>query len=443
MVIPIAAILGGALLGGSVANMFPPLTRWAQHGMNRLWSNEIIPVNDAVEAYYRGIIDKKQFDYELESTGLNADRRDWLVALRLQLFNVVESVILWRREEITDEDLNGRLIRLGIPENDMPLWVKFTETRPSVQDVITFAVREVYSPQIAEKFGQFEGADEVATVADKDLKAAGISPETLRKYWAAHWQLPSVQMGFEMLHRAVITNDELKLLMRALDIMPFWRDKLIEISYQPLTRVDVRRMHKLGVVDDAALLKCYKDIGYNEENAQRLADFTKLYNADPETSEETKTDRDRASWKDLTKSDIVGGYSDGLFDLAEARTGLYNLGYSDDESDFLLSRADYDTEKDSVNKLISAYHTAYIGNTMSYNEIIDKLSALNLTGKRIENLFNVWDIERSVRTQKPTKAEILSFLRQGIIDKETAVSELLGMGYPQRYVDWYMQTVKA
>jgi len=80
---------------------------------------------------------------------------------------------------------------------------------------------------------------------------------------------------------------------------------------------------------------------------------------------------------------------------------------------------------------------------MSHNEVMDKLAALNLTGKRIENLFNIWDIERSVKTVKPTKAEILSFLRQGIIDKETAINELAGMGYNDTYISWYLQTVKG
>jgi len=443
MAIPIAAILGGAMGGLGLANMFPPLTRWGQYGLNRLWRNEIVDISEAIEAYYRGYITREDLNYELGSRGLNEKRVDWLIGLRQQVFGAVENIILWRRGEITDDDLKDKLLRIGIPDNQRDLWVKFTETRPSVQDIITFAVREVYTPEIAEKFGQFEGYEDVASVAESDLKAAGILPDTLKKYWGAHWQLPSVQMGYEMLHRGIITQDDLMMLLRAADVMPFWRQKLIDISYQPLTRVDVRRMHKLGVIDDAGLIKAYKDIGYNDENAQKLADFTKLYNSNPETSEETKTDRDRQSWKDLTKADIIGGYQDGLFNLEESREALFNLGYSEEESDFLLSRADYDTEKDNVNKLIAAYHTAYIGNTMTANEITEKLMALNLTGKRIENLFNVWDIEKSVRTQKPTKAEILSFLRQKIIDRETAISELLGMGYPQKYVDWYMSSVKA
>ena len=80
---------------------------------------------------------------------------------------------------------------------------------------------------------------------------------------------------------------------------------------------------------------------------------------------------------------------------------------------------------------------------MTANEVIERLMKENLTGKKIENLLNIWDIEKSVRVQKPTKAEILSFLRQKIIDRQTAINELLGLGYPQKYVDWYMASVKS
>ncbi|GAH93918.1 unnamed protein product, partial [marine sediment metagenome] len=44
-----------------------------------------------------------------------------------------------------------------------------------------------------------------------------------------HWSLPSPSQGFEMLHRGVIDEAELNMLLRALDIMPFWREKLTKV----------------------------------------------------------------------------------------------------------------------------------------------------------------------------------------------------------------------
>ena len=82
--------------------------------------------------------------------------------------------------------------------------------------------------------------------------------------------LPSIGQGFEMLHRRVIEDADLDLLLRALDVMPFWREKLKDISYNPLTRVDVRRMHRIGVLEEEGVFNAYLDVGYNEENAQLM-----------------------------------------------------------------------------------------------------------------------------------------------------------------------------
>ncbi len=78
---------------------------------------------------------------------------------------------------------------------------------------------------------------------------------------------------------------------------------------------------------------------------------------------------------------------------------------------------------------------------MSHNELVDKLGQLNLSGKRVEYLFKVWDLERMARTTKPTKAELMTFLRKKIITMDTFVEEMKGQGYPERYINWYKQTV--
>lgn len=50
-------------------------------------------------------------------------------------------------------------------------------------------------------------------------------------------------------------------------------------------------------------------------------------------------------------------------------------------------------------------------------------------------------MERIARTNKPTKAELMTFLRKKIIDMETFVEEMKGLGYPLRYIEWYQRTV--
>ncbi|GAH82476.1 unnamed protein product, partial [marine sediment metagenome] len=169
------------------------------------------------------------------------------------------------------QDLGEQLTKIGIHPDYLELHKELALVIPPVADIITMAVREVFTPEIAARFGQYE--DFPAPLEEWGLKK-GLSKEWSERYWAAHWALPSATQGFQMLHRGVIDRDDLDRLLRAQDVMPFWRDKLTQIAFRPLTRVDVRRMYKEGVLDEAGVYEAYLDHGYAEENAKRMTEFT-------------------------------------------------------------------------------------------------------------------------------------------------------------------------
>lgn len=178
------------------------------------------------------------------------------------------------RRDPSLSNLDGELRRIGIHPNYNSLYRELAYQIPPVADIITMAVREAFTPAIARRFGQYE---DLPTEYVEAVQKKGLSREWAERYWAAHWSLPSPQQGFEMLHRGVIGEGDLNMLMRALDIMPFWRDKLTQIAYRPLSRVDVRRMYALGVLDVSGVRKAYTDLGYNDYNADLMTKFTIKY----------------------------------------------------------------------------------------------------------------------------------------------------------------------
>ncbi|GAH16382.1 unnamed protein product, partial [marine sediment metagenome] len=101
-----------------------------------------------------------------------------------------------------DPELSGlasELKRIGIHDNYFGLYKELAYQIPPIADIITMAVREAFTPDIAAKFGQYEDFP-------KDLEEwaakKGLSSEWAERYWAAHWGLPSATQGFEMLHRS-------------------------------------------------------------------------------------------------------------------------------------------------------------------------------------------------------------------------------------------------
>lgn len=362
-------------------------------------------------------------------------RKHW----RPQLLNAIEYVDAYRRGTLDKKALDEKLANLGISDDEIAVLLKVSEAIPQVQDVIRFAVREAYTPEIAQRFGQYEGAEDVFKVAEPDLTSIGLSKDNFAKYWASHWDLPSIQQAFEMLHRQVITGSDMDLLLRAQDVMPFWRDKIKAISYNPLTRVDVRRMHKLGVLNDSELLKAYRDIGYDDINAQRLADFTIKYNENSDETDLNQTQRDKGKLKDLTKTDILKNYSLGMIDNATARAVLYDLGYDYNEIDFMIAREDFTNEMERTDTTIGLYRKAFLQGAYTETQALSKLGQLNLPAKMITKLVDIWKLEASIKVSLPTKAEILGFLKKGTIQVSEATNELKKLGYADKYIQWYLK----
>lgn len=231
-------------------------------------------------------------------------------------------------------NLGTELSKIGIHPNYHGLYKELAYQIPPVADIITMAVREAFTPEIAARFGQYQDLppEFVEWVGKK-----GLSKEWATRYWAAHWSLPSPQQGFEMLHRGVIGEGELSLLLRALDIMPFWRDKLIQISYNPLTRIDVRRMYNLYVLNEEEVTQAYREIGYNETNAVRLTTFTKELRKRAEErlrkqQEKAAEEKDRP-W---TPAQTLGFLKKGLITKERAIHELQLLDYNEERINVYL-----------------------------------------------------------------------------------------------------------
>lgn len=363
------------------------------------------------------------------------------------LKQLVRPMLLAPAEVITaayrDPKYNKRMMetlrKLGYTDEDIDALQLISSYLPSPVDVISFAVREVYTPEIARRFGQYEGAQEVWGQAKKDIIAAGMDFETFQKYWAAHWGLPSVEMGYEMLHRGLITSDDLTMLMAAQDIMPFWRDKLKQMSYVPYTRVDVRRMHKLGVLTREDVKKTYLELGYNDEKAEKMTEFTVKYNEDILDTEVSRAQAKADSHKELSKSDVLALYKKGFITDTDVEMFLTQIKFEPDEIALYIYHADYDKAIDEVSQITDIYHKAYVNGVWEKSTLVANFGILNLPSYYQDSLVKLWDLEKSIKIQRPTKSELLGFYKNGIIDQSTLITELRNEGYADKYIDWYIQ----
>ena len=345
-------------------------------------------------------------------------------------------------DEVRDASLRGLLgqqdtfkglERLGYTPQENGVLQQLFWRLPGVQDLVRMAVREAFTPEIARKFGQYEDLPVKFTELAAKL---GLSPEVSSWYWAAHWELPSVSQAYEMLHRGVIDQATLELLLRAQDVMPFWRDKLTAIAYNPLTRVDVRRMYHLGVLTEAQVTKAYQDLGYNAENAAKLLEFTKQYYG-PEDEDPEEEDR---SW---TKAEILDGYRKRILTADQARTALREMGYPEDKANWYLAREDLKAAQSLKDAYVTRWRNLYINGVASADEVNTNLTALGMTEAELAELLPLWHLDKIMAVQRPTKAEITRWLKAGIITEAAWAAEMQLYGYSERYISWYLAEIKS
>ena len=356
----------------------------------------------------------------LAKMGLSEDYIDLAFLSRYAKTDVNTVMTLWLRKEIDDNKMYERMRELGYTDTRIAEIVKVYQIIPPVQDLLTMVAHEAFEPDAIELMGLDK---EFPTEQSEWLTKQGLSPFWQMKYWISHWEQPSIQMGYEMLQRGIIGMDELDMLFRTVEIPQYWREKLVAIAYTPYTRVDTRRMYQLGVLNDADLVKSYKDIGYDQDHAEKMAIFTKRL----------ATAKDRG----LTKGEILRGYKDKLIKQEDVVALLAKLNYTADESGYFIALEDYKEQNNLQELLLKNVQSRY------QNGLIDKANArnlldqLNLPSAQRDALLDQWEIN-VIRDQKiPSKSDLDAFYVNGIISAEIYRRELTRLGYASEYVNWY------
>jgi len=314
---------------------------------------------------------------------------------------------MYLREEITPDALETELGIRGWTSERINLLKKGREIIPSPGELVQLAVREAFDDEIAEQFGYNEAfPTEAAEWAEKQ----GLSEDWFRKIWRSHWALPSVGQGFEMFQRLrpgttdnPMSEDDLALLLRALDIPSFWRGRLTEIAYNPLTRVDVRRMYATGTLDADGVYQNYLDFGYSPKNAQLMTDFTIKYESGAE--------------KDVGKAAIIKGYKKGLFSESEAVSSLQGVGYNSQAAGFYVAIATMELVEDQIDTELKFIKTLYLAGEIGESEIYDHLGPLDMPTEQVQKLVNAWAVEKRRKVRLPTETELENFYKLGMIEQ--------------------------
>jgi hypothetical protein len=423
--------------------------------------------------------------HDFHDLGYADDHINALELIAQKQLSVNEALAAWLRGLISDTELHDRLYKQWYIDVDIELMKKLTQVIPGVQDLIRLAVREAWNDETSRRF---EYDADYPEQVEEWAKKQGLSPDWVRRYWRAHWELPSVGDGYEMLHRlrpgrtsVPFTKDDLELLLRTADIPRFFRERLIAISYQPYTRVDVRRMYKIGILNADEVYQAYLDLGYDEEHAKNLTEFTVKYETgDTDTKQEKYAELSLGVLKDgyikgvITESDLVkrisnlgydadetrmivdlyrleksvsdkpaikselkskiksiveAGYSLGLIDRDKATQYLSSVGWLDADISAYLDLLDYTlTLQDTSNK-VDSIHKLYLSRLLSDQEVYAELGKLAIPDTYQRRLLSNWGLELTTKQRLLTESQYRAAWLKGIITEDDYRLALSGLGY--------------
>lgn len=322
--------------------------------------------------------------------------------------------------------LDTDLRKIGIHPDHFDVYKTLANPIPPVADIITMAVREAFTPAIAARFGQYE---DLPTPFVEWVAKKGLTKDWAERYWAAHWSLPSATQGFEMLHRGVINPSDLDMLLRALDVMPFWREKLIGIAYRRLSRVDIRRMYGVGVLTEAEVYEAYIELGYNERDAKRMSDFT--------------VKQILATQSKFTARDVIAAYSKYMITQPEARSLLIDVGVKSENIKFIISTAEYKRTWELTEGRIAAIRNLYKKEVYTPDKARSELLRLDMPAERVDVLMEQWYIDEKDKAPRHwTTAQTLTFIKAGLITEERGHKELRDIGYDAEHINVYMKASK-
>ena len=312
-----------------------------------------LPTQEMVQRwFFKTLISEDDARDYLARAGFPDDFNDVLLEKDIPLVPTDVLRELLMRNKISSADFYRIMNQYGWNATQIDMIVDSFEVIPPPSDLIRMLVREVFSPDKRAAFGLDEDYPEEFTGY---MAQHGYPEQWSKNYWAAHWQLPSMTQIWEMLHRGLINEQELDNFLAANDVMPVWRDRLKAISYKPFTRVDTRRMFETGVLTYDEVVQSYKDQGYDDEKANRLAEFTRRLSIDKDGSE----------FKKLTQSAIVRAVKSGIRTEEEGLNELIELGYEPLDADLILRLGLLDASADLTLKRIERENNQLI------NHIID------------------------------------------------------------------------
>jgi len=233
------------------------------------------------------------------------------------------------------------------------------------------------------------------------------------------------QRGPEPQRPPVVTVDDVRRVMEINDVAPNWVDRLIAISYHPITRTDAVDSYHSGAIDRNQLLTFMLDNGYAPDNAERLVQIQEVKRA-------RRLSNLSGVW---TIRKVLSAYKRGEINGLKADDLLRPLIADPGQRQLQLQGAQDELDSQTRGEAIKALQRAYFVAAIEEPQARDQLRQLGMDDFQAERLVMGWDAKRRGRFREPSAKMVIDWMRLGVITPEVAHVRLTRLGYERPDVD--------
>lgn len=454
-------------------------------GLDEVWCREFLtqtnyPDESFVVAHrLLGHYDESSYTNLMKQIGWQSQAyRNWLLTLP-EPHNVGDVLVLVNRGFMTQDEGLRQIKANGFKsDEDAQRTLNLRYWLPSPSDLIHYLVKDAFDEQVVRRYGYDQGFPNAirqwSSKLGMDYAPQSVFPGNdfpAGKTWAeiewrAHWNVLSPTQAAEALRRCrpvageggpsiipgvdSFTRNDFQRMLQIADYAPGVRQWLEAISYNVLTRTDVRRMVYLGIMSRDEAVSAFQDAGYTARDAGRLADFTLV---DTERSRES-----RGRLKLLNQ--IVSAWDIGVLTDAQLQEQAYPLvaweelarlrsnppanlariitQHAEDRWTRWLKVQQSSRDMRSARETVRQVKRAFLNATASADDCRKILSAAGISDEAIKRYLQSWGLVLSLHGRRLTASQLLTMLKDGIMEPSEVAQGLERLGYDDTAVRYLM-----
>ena len=334
----------------------------------------------------------------------------------------------WRSVQ-TGIDLDDQLQKQGMSLDQIALLDTVHRPIRSLPEIVTAYAKGLNdgSTQAAWDLRAYEDAF-IAANKDK-IAALGYDEDHAREVWRGHWITPQLGELKEWLYRGLITEDDIAATLPQIGISPSARIRIMQSLYAPLHKLDLRKLHTLGLISDDEAHLGYMRIGYSSQDAALMV-------SEGMTAKTTKQ-------LGITDSLVQKFYKDGEYSRPQALDHLTKLGYPAEDAATVLDVIDIEEQHRLNEELIKVLHDEAVKGLITQAEYTDQINSLGVSPQRLNILLGHLAVDVRKNRPVPSKADLDKFYKAGLISESDYRQYLYDLGYTSEFIDLFVQLAAA